>query len=334
MIPLRKMHRVDIDKDDVSLSYGMAEPTLNEEYLLTQFDRLVAQGTVVYQPDHRVVSMSDRGLPVGHPTPPSSPHPLTLSQIQFHILESHNAKPRAPSDPHQHSSPTQPGCRPGSDIKISGYEVATLGPTHLLMVNKFPAARPHLLILTQDGFKRQYEALTPDDLSAGRLVLASLRSRHLLLFNCGISGGCSRLHKHMQVLPAPDPEMFVLWPDVEEPKPPFRFFRYRFGAGALPEPDELARIYRALLRRAERALGCRVLLGEAAIPHNVVLDRRWMVVIPRRAAGWEGADANAAGMLGLMWLSSEEKVRLWMEKGPAAVLGRLGVPVEGEQALQ
>ncbi|KAK3902249.1 hypothetical protein C8A05DRAFT_44284 [Staphylotrichum tortipilum] len=291
--------------------------TVPSEYLLAQFDRLVNQGMVVYQSDHRVVTMSDGGL-----------------SFEFHILESHTSKPRAPSGPDQHSSSTQPGCRPGSDIKISGYEIATLGPTHLLMVNKFPAARPHLLILTQDGFKRQYEALTPDDLTAGRLVLSSLRTRHLLLFNCGISGGCSRLHKHMQVLPAPDPATFVLWPDVEGLKPPFRFFRYRFGPGGLPEADELARIYRALLRRAERALGCRVLLGEAAIPHNVVLDRRWLVVIPRRAAGWEGADANAAGMLGLMWLSSEEKAKLWAEKGPAAVLARLGVPVDAEAGGQ
>lgn len=221
----------------------------------------------------------------------------------------------------------QSGCRPGGDISISGYEIATLGTTHVLMANKFPSARPHLLILTQDGFKRQFEALDIDDLAAAREVVSSLKSRYLLLFNCGIDGGCSRLHKHMQLFPAPDPNKFALWADASEPKLPFKFFIHRFSAG-LPPADELLRIYRALLRRAERALEYAALEGEAAVPHNVIMDRNWLVVIPRRAAGWDGVGANAAGMLGMVWVNNEEKVKTWLARGPAAMLARLGVPAD------
>ena len=37
---------------------------LNEDHLLSQFDRLVAEGMVVYSGDHRTVTVSDKGLSV------------------------------------------------------------------------------------------------------------------------------------------------------------------------------------------------------------------------------------------------------------------------------
>ncbi|KAK4235327.1 hypothetical protein C8A03DRAFT_17916 [Achaetomium macrosporum] len=289
---------------------------LKESRLLAQFDSLVEQGLVVYHGDYRTVVASDNGFP-----------------FEFRILDSLKNKPQTPRDPEKRASPEQPpGCRPGSDINVSGYEVATLGSTHLLAVNKFPAARSHLLILTQDGFRRQHEALDLDDLTAARQVLASLESRHLLLFNCGIDSGCSRMHKHMHAFPAPDPEKFALWPDdanSEHVKPSFKFFMHRFSDG-LPPPDALLGIYRGLVRRAERAAGYIAREGErAAVAHNVILDRSWLLVVPRRAAGWDGVDTNAAGMLGMVWVHSEEKMKLWLERGPANVLARLGIPADG-----
>jgi ATP adenylyltransferase len=203
-----------------------------------------------------------------------------------------------------------------------------LGSTHLLAFNKFPAARPHCLILTQDGFRRQYEALDTDDLAAACQVMSSLETRHLLLFNCGIDSGCSRLHKHMHIFPAPSPDQFSLWPDFDEPHVPFKFFMHRFQNG-LPRVGEILSIYEALLRQAGAAMGRAAEEKDTAVPHNVVMDRNWLVVIPRRAAGWDGADTNAAGMLGMIWVHSEEKMNLWLGKGPANVLAQIGVPADG-----
>lgn len=213
---------------------------------------------------------------------------------------------------------------------MAGYEVTDIGATHLLAVNKFPAARPHLLILTQDGFRRQHEALTRDDIAAARQVLAALTTRTLLLFNCGVESGCSRMHKHMHILPTPAPDQFRLWPDAaDDPRVqaglPFRAFVHRFDDG-LPAVDAIHEIYCGLLRRAERAVGHAAVDDGAALPHNVMMDRSWLVVVPRRAAGWNGADTNAAGMLGMVWVHSEDRMKVWLEHGPANVLGQLGVP--------
>jgi len=110
---------------------------------------------------------------------------------------------------------------------------------------------------------------------------------------------------------------------------PFRYFLERFEGG-FPEPEELLRVYWRLLRRAEEALGWDAEgKGKEAAPHNVVLDRKWMLVVPRRASGLNGADANAAALLGILWVSDEEKIKRWTEQGPAKVLAHLGVPAEG-----
>ncbi|KAK4245716.1 hypothetical protein C7999DRAFT_16125 [Corynascus novoguineensis] len=287
---------------------------LNEGHLLAHFDRLVQQGMVVYDANYRTVVQSDRGF-----------------SFEFRVLSGIAAKPQTTRDAKDQPSSRPSGCRPGGDITVSGYELATIGTTHLLMANKFPSARPHYLILTQDGFRRQHEALDMDDMTAARHVLSSLSRcrRHLVIFNCGIDGGCSRMHKHMQVFPAPASE-FPLWPDnvAEEPKLPFKAFMRRFRNGVLPEPRELLDIYRALLRRAERAVGHAALEGEAAVPHNVILDRNWLVVVPRLSGAWDGLSTNAAGMLGMVWISSEDKLDVWLERGPANVLAQVGVPAD------
>lgn len=129
----------------------------------------------------------------------------------------------------------------------------------------------------------------------------------------------------MQVFPAP--EGFPLWPDVEEQNLPFKLFRHRFPDG-IPSAEELLKAYQGLLRRAERALGKTPGEGEPAVPHNVVLDGKWIVVIPRRSATWDGIIANAAGMLGMVWVENEEKMNIWLERGPANVLTQLGVPTD------
>lgn len=217
---------------------------------------------------------------------------------------------------------------------MSGYKVADIGSTHLAAFNKFSSARPHLLVLTQDGFRRQHEPLDIDDVTSLRNILLSLddggtASNYLAIFNCGIESGCSRLHKHMQVFPAaPD---FPLWPDSEDAggQPaglPFQCFVHHFGEDGLRvgSAQEVTEIYQKLLSRVESVLSPG--LKTATIPHNVILNRKWIVVVPRRKAGVNGADVNAAGFLGMVWVSSEDKMTRWTEQGPGAVLREVGLP--------
>ncbi|KAK1757739.1 ATP adenylyltransferase-domain-containing protein [Echria macrotheca] len=293
---------------------------VDENELCSRFDRLVDEGVIVFQ-GYRTVRHSD-GI-----------------EFQFRLLSGLVRKPVVYGEkPASASTTTATGLRPGSDIDVSGYEVADLGETHMLIFNKFPAARPHLLVLTQDGFRRQHEALDRADIGALWQVLSSFQQgkRYLAIFNCGVESGCSRLHKHMQVFAAPEEdEQFALWPDANNgdgsthAAVPFRFFLHRFERG-FPPADELLKIYLELLGKAETAVGQRSRGGaiDGAVPHNVVLDRRWMLVVPRRAAGLNGIIANSAAALGMIWVANEEQIEAWVQEGPARVMAHVGVPRE------
>ncbi|KAM7198343.1 hypothetical protein V8F33_005134 [Rhypophila sp. PSN 637] len=338
--------------------------------VLKQFDRLVVEGTVVYDQNYGTVRITDNGLP-----------------FEFRILSGMSQKPsysnadgttktaaEIQADKDHEQALLAKGCAPGSDINVSGYEVGTLHETgHILACNKFPAARPHLLILAADAYQRQFEKLDGNDLWAMWSVMRSLgdgeKARHISFFNCGLESGCSRLHKHMQVFPITSGqqgrEEFKLWPDVEEEAfykhvLPFKVAIARFGEDKRKKmtKERLLEVYAGLVAEAEGYLGVyrneknapevvvngngnkaagatngleyqHSRIGEpaAAIPHNVILDEKWMVVIPRRSAGWKGADSNAVSMLGMHWVSSREKIDRWVGLGPTEVMRQVGVPV-------
>ncbi|KAK3684193.1 ATP adenylyltransferase-domain-containing protein [Podospora appendiculata] len=292
---------------------------LDEDDILEKFDALVADGTAFYEESARVVRFEDGGL-----------------QFEFRVSDALAGKPATSptqTQPKQPPASAEPsGCRPGSDIDVSGFEITPVSETHLLAINKFAAVRPHLLLLTQDGFQRQYTALDRDDLASARAVFASFQRPYLVFYNCRVEGGCSRLHKHMQVIPSPegDEDGMLLWPDWDEARRgciPFHYFLHRFKDGILPAPEDLSEIYEGLLGQAQKVLhrDDDVKDGSKAIPHNVAMNQRWIVVIPRRKGDANGVGVNGAGMLGLAWVSSEKKLKDWMEFGPANVLVEVGV---------
>jgi ATP adenylyltransferase/5',5'''-P-1,P-4-tetraphosphate phosphorylase II len=68
-------------------------------------------------------------------------------------------------------------------------------------------------------------------------------------------------------------------------------------------------------------------LGQQA-PHNVVLTKRWLMVIPRRVGRIEDGvmAANAAVMVGIVWMTKEHEYELWTRKDPMKFLPEFGVP--------
>ncbi|KAF9872263.1 hypothetical protein CkaCkLH20_10355 [Colletotrichum karsti] len=321
----------------------MGSQVTDEASVLEKFDRLVEAGTVLYTPDLKTIRLTDGAL-----------------QFEFLITSALKSKPlavwgNAELDDEQPDDRQQPqpktittasgaalqldadGRLPGGDISVAGFVIDLVNAgSHVLMFNKFCVYRPHLILLTADGHRRQFEALGAADLEAARGVLEGLNDGgeqdFLAIFNCGKDGGCSRLHKHMQIIPAPS--AFALWPDdgVQEREVPYRYLIKRFEGGGMPAAKELAGEYKRMLVEATKAVPGREEVVEEdgdgrgiAVPHNVILSRRWMVVVPRRRVGFEKADANAAGMMGVVWASGEETYEAWKELGPKWVLVEVGV---------
>ncbi|UQC89149.1 ATP adenylyltransferase [Colletotrichum lupini] len=362
----------------------MASP-ITEASVLAAFDEKVRDGIVMYAEDMEKIYHEDGGF-----------------KFEFRLTAALKSKPAAVEDnaeldeaddngppsrtnasatshantrtqedgKHRNNKITldEEGNLPGGDISIAGFELTTVGgggdeeATHVLAFNKFCAYRPHLLLLTADGRRRQFEGLDGRDLGAAVQVLGGLnlgwggdadagadgeeekRREYLVIFNCGKEGGCSRLHKHMQVIPAPG--AIPMWPDLVDAgsgtgaeavgdgkqEPPFRYFIHRFSGTSPPSTKDLTAKYRAMLRQATELIPGREEVVEedgdgraVAVPHNVILGRRWIVVVPRVKAGVDGADVNAVGMLGVVWASRPETVGKWRELGARRVLGEVGV---------
>ncbi|EAW13296.1 putative phosphorylase [Aspergillus clavatus NRRL 1] len=288
---------------------------LNYEALLATFDDLVARQIIFYTPP-KTVRLDDEAFP-----------------LEFHISTSLLTKPASGESITASDSAHPPGCfGPGSDIGFSDPSILidTIRNTHLLVVNKFAVFRPQLLLLTSDSYQRQHEPLSLADFAAVCTVLDSLKSPHYAIYNCSPLAGSSREHKHLQILPRPG----YLFPDDPNPASrviPYQYFIRYLDAVDFQSLDGWATIFKAyqeLLAQAKQAWS-----GHSSneqnpeyYPHNVALVREWIVVIPRRSNNFEGITANAAGMMGSVWLTNDSQLDRWREVGPPRVLSELGVP--------
>lgn len=225
--------------------------------------------------------------------------------------------------------------QPGSDLVTSGTEVAALGKHHYLAFNGFSCYRPHYLLLTNDGFRRQWEPLEASDFAAIHVLFdwdaaadeAEKAGDLLIFFNGGEEAACSRVHKHVQAIPK---ESFGgnPWQNLDKGVLPFAFFEKRFDLSPDFTPETSRKAYLEGLDAIAASTGP-VKTGpdgrERAPGHSMLMDKQRMVVIPRIAPGTGGVGANAAGMLGMIWLQNQDMLNRWMKIGPQNVLRAGGI---------
>jgi ATP adenylyltransferase/5',5'''-P-1,P-4-tetraphosphate phosphorylase II len=78
---------------------------------------------------------------------------------------------------------------------------------------------------------------------------------------------------------------------------------------------ELIEIYEALLNVANVA---------EAPAHNVIIVKEWILVIPRLRAKSGNLAANAAAMVGMVWVNTKEDLQEWIVRGPMKMLREFG----------
>lgn len=86
-----------------------------------------------------------------------------------------------------------------------------VGSAHRILLNKFSVYRPMLVLPTVE-YEKQSDPLNRSDIEAAWVMLHAFHSDQMMIYNCGVNAGSSQGHKHMQVLPIPDPMEFTLWP--------------------------------------------------------------------------------------------------------------------------
>lgn len=245
-------------------------------------------------------------------------------QLEFKVCEHLNKKP--------HTVDAKLGAMfdkarkwgPGSDLYLPDERLVLgqINDTHDLALNLFCVDRPQLLMVTRNSYQRQYDPLALDDFKAA-LEMLRLFPKMYAIYNCSEAGGCSRMHKHLQGLKGP-PYAFEYLTRASEEKlsVPFRFFTHRFDQTLGPASAlDVLEVYRVLLDRTRDALG----IGrEDVCPHNMILWDDRLIVIPRRRGSFEGASANAGGMMGCVWVPDEKHMDEWKRIGLSIVLQELG----------
>ena len=202
--------------------------------------------------------------------------------------------------------------------------IGEVSPDHIAVLNKFNVLDHHLLIVSR-RFEPQEALLTLDDFAA--LTACMHEMDGLGFYNSGTVAGASQPHKHLQLVPLPlahgprpTPLDSVLDCSIEKgtitrvPTLPFVHSMIILDGSRIGE-------YRAVeLHQLYRSACAAVGVHDETQPYNLLLTRRWMLVVPRSREDWRGMSINALGFAGSLLVRTSSELDQLQEVGPLAVL--------------
>ena len=207
--------------------------------------------------------------------------------------------------------------------------VADASDTHVFLLNKFNVVEHHLVIVTRH-FEHQRTLLTRSDFEAAALALKEIDG--LAFYNAGKAAGASQPHKHLQIVPRVDPEL-----DGVPIEPLLDALPFLHATRRLDARSDLLETYRSLLRSV--AADPRIAASTAVemeeehpegpgerqpFPYDLLLTRRWMLLVPRTREAIDGIQINSLGYAGA-FLAKTEDERRRIEADPLQVLGQAAV---------
>lgn len=195
--------------------------------------------------------------------------------------------------------------------------VGDLSSTHGAVLNKFNVFGGHLLVITRE-FVPQDGLLDEKDFDA---LLATMEGIDGLgFFNAGRQAGASQSHRHLQVAPLPLAPSTEGWPTPVDaaitggrPLPFSHGFTVLEGRPLVrSDAPHFFELYRSLIQDQALEGGDR--------PYNLLLTRRWMMVVPRSLDRFEKVSINALGFAGSLLVRDLERLALVKALGPGAIL--------------
>lgn len=221
--------------------------------------------------------------------------------------------------------------------------VGAIGEEHLAVLNKYNVVEHHLLIVTRQ-FEPQEALLTLGDFEALCWALQELDG--FGFYNGGTIAGASQRHKHLQLIPLPLTagqtglpidqvlqQKLPIVPDHADPLP----FPHRIASlpsGLFDAPNRAAAHCQQLYYQMLAELGIPPVQGEGfawqSAPYNLLLTRRWMMLIPRRKEHYDSISINAMGFGGSLFVRNSEELERVKKAGPMAILQAVSgsIPLE------
>ena len=195
--------------------------------------------------------------------------------------------------------------------------IGDLSPTHGAVLNKFNVFGGHLLVITRE-YVPQEGLLDERDFNA--LLVAMEGVDGLGFYNAGRQAGASQPHRHLQVAPLPLLPSTEEWPTPidaaimsDRPLPFDHALKMLEGRPLVwSDAPHLFELYRALMADQGLADGDR--------PYNLLLTRRWMMIVPRTLDRFERISINALGFAGSLLVRDAQRLDLIKTLGPGAIL--------------
>lgn len=211
-------------------------------------------------------------------------------------------------------------------------------PRHVVLLNKFPVVDEHLLVVTRE-YEEQNSLLTSDDFGALWGVLKELDG--VAFYNAGRISGASQHHKHLQVVAG------ELAPGLQHGRVPFDgLFDGRINTSEIYSVPELPFSHFVVDVRDCFEDECKIaankymmrythMLNEALkkvdgirendggtqpFPYNLLVTRRWMMLVPRREECYKGISVNSLGFGGCLLVRDQDQLAQIKLDGPMKVL--------------
>jgi ATP adenylyltransferase len=211
--------------------------------------------------------------------------------------------------------------------------VGDVGPDHVALLNKYNVVREHLLIVTRT-FQSQEALLTRADFAALALCMTAAESEPLGFYNSGRVAGASQAHRHLQLVPLFDVDSTSHAPldpliraSVAQQQLgtadllPFSHSVARIDEQAVGDmPQHLHELYVELLRRQQLLAADSVTAESPAGPYNLLLTRRWMLLVPRVRESFRGISLNALAFGGALLVKDDQQLDVLRGAGPLAAL--------------
>ena len=217
--------------------------------------------------------------------------------------------------------------------------VADLSASHFALLNKFNVIPHHLLIITRD-FVDQEVLIDALDFEALAACMGEIDG--LAIYNGGKVAGASQPHKHLQLVPLPLADTGPALP-VEALFEAVRGVPGICRVPGLPFAHALSwlepSLFAAPARTAAALLaGYREMLAAWSLspirsggeerqsaPYNLLLTRRWMLLVPRSREHCETVSVNALGYAGSLFVRNEEQLATVKRIGPMSLLRAVGL---------
>lgn len=205
--------------------------------------------------------------------------------------------------------------------------VTDLSETHVALLNKFNVVDHHLLIITRQ-FEAQESWLTLADFTA--LARCMVEIDGLAFYNGGQAAGASQKHKHLQLVPLVQNseevpiEMLMTGLDQTQLSVPFLHALTPLALNWSVMTQTLAENLYQCYHRLYAAIG--QLTESPPQPYNLLVTRRWMLLVLRSQESYAGISVNALGFAGSLFVRNHEQLQQLQQIGPMTLLQKVTYP--------